>query len=170
MTGTSATDFNIYLNWLYHRQVFIDVNKDETRQGGYVLPRFVAAYTLGELLKDIDFMDALNDIFVVSFSTPENGQNYFPNKMYRKLLYEQTSEGSMARKILVHKLARSLKAKDLYNEEHPAFLLDLAREQCAKDSESTVTAAARCAFHQHAPGEQDCYRKKHALTAWKRLV
>lgn len=163
----NAESFNVYLNWLYCRRIYLNAEDEDGLASTTQVSRIVKAYALGDVLLDSDFKDAVSDAFVLQCTTfsKEKSTYYIPHAKSRTLVYESTCEGSKLRALLVHRVAQS-NAKFLSDEDHYTFLLDLAKYQMdcneRNSTEATLAAASECAFHEHQPGQENCYRIKYA--------
>ena len=122
----------------------------------------IKAYALGDKLLDSDPKDAVTDTMVLSFAPNDDNAVFLPNSSKRRTLYESTVSQSPARRLLVHRLARTTDPSLIKDKDHHTFLVDLAQEALKREVETTEEAAARCAFHEHAPGAENCYRNKYA--------
>lgn len=159
--------FNFWLNWLYCHRLHLATGPDEARTNGRFLEEAVRAYALGNVLLDFDFMDAVVDAIAVEICTLENGENILPNEEIITLAYDKTLQKSTLRKLLVYRHATISNMAELLTEKHDArFILDLAKLMADSarpkpSREDFISIAARCDFHGHEPGAENCYRTKH---------
>lgn len=157
-----SMSFNAYVNWLHTHQIALGFVDGQDAQKQHSFPRLVLAYALGNKVLDPDFKDAVTDAMVVSFGIKdEKGKTILPDPGPRSKLYSTTQLKSAARRLLAHRMARTTNPDLISEKDCPAFLVDVARAAITKDAESTVDAAARCAFHEHVPGAENCYRNKY---------
>ncbi|KXT07544.1 hypothetical protein AC578_10138 [Pseudocercospora eumusae] len=159
----SPETFNVYLNWLYQKQVFVGIEADEGPELSWPWSKQIQAYALGDLLMDIDFKDAIVDALMVLMHTKAQTPALYrlPSASNRKLLYKVTATGGKARKMLAHRIAEG--PFGLINDnEDPAMLYDIIQKLAEKNRSRSIVAAARCDFHEHEDGEENCYRKKFA--------
>lgn len=128
--------------------------------------RILAAHALGDKLVDIDFKDAVSDVLAITMTTICNHEDtIFPTVPVVNALYEQTQVQSKLRQLLVHD-SRSQPGFEniLAPTDHPEFLFEYA-VYGKKTEESTIAAVARCAFHEHTLGAENCYRARYGATA-----
>lgn len=156
--------FNAYLHWLHSRDVALGYNDGEDPRTDCNFTRLTPAYVLGDTLLDSDFKDDVTDAMVQSIYTRERDGDKFmiPDHKLRLALYNVTVAGCTARRLLVHRMARFKQPELLHEDDIGAFILDMAKEALVMDDVSTLDAAARCAFHEHATGVENCYRTKYA--------
>lgn len=156
--------FNVYLNWIYARVLCLDITTEEERVDSAVTLRKVAAHALGDMLMDSDFKDAVTDAFLVYTLTLDKDNNtcYLPHVNVRNKLYSNTTPGSKLRQSLVHRMMRSNSASLVEEKDCTAFLVDVTKKMLEKDTESALAAAAKCKYHEHAEGDEHCYRTKYA--------
>ncbi|SMR54040.1 unnamed protein product [Zymoseptoria tritici ST99CH_3D1] len=156
--------FGLYLAWLHTRRMHLSIDGDIT--GGNWIEVF-NTYALGDKLLDPDFKDALTDTAACLVSKPNSRVKgvTMPLQCELQTLYEKTLVSSTMRRIIVHKFARLNNWNDLISEHYPsAFLRELCKAVADKAGETpletTTKAAARCAFHEHKVGAENCYRTK----------
>lgn len=159
--------FNTWLNWLYCRRLYLAAGPDEERVRNRCMNDAISAYALGSVLLDSDFMDAVIDAIAVETCIVEGGLSIVPHPEAVTLAYDKTPQNSMLRKLLVCRHANAKNASELISEEcDPRFILDLAKlladSARSKPSRKTfISLAARCNFHEHGPGAENCYRTKY---------
>lgn len=159
--------FNTWLNWLYRRRVCIAPDRHDGREDGQPISDGVKAYLCGSVLLDSDFMDAVLDALTVDLCTFEDGTNFLPHEDLIALAYDKTPQDSILRKLLVYRHANAKNISELITENHdPRFVLELAKLTAGSTrpppcSGNVISAAARCDFHEHKPGVEDCYRTKY---------
>ncbi|CAK4031842.1 hypothetical protein AC578_10138 [Lecanosticta acicola] len=160
--------FNIWVNWLYSRRLFTDIDADTPKRDDHdTYPRLIEAYTLGDSLMDADFKDAVTDAFSVHFITPEDNTRWMPHSEDIKDLYERTASTSKLRKLLIFLVSSLNNVHEVISgEEIPSYLADLAKflfenRNSLPDWKSSSHAVARCEFHEHEEGEEKCYRTKY---------
>jgi hypothetical protein len=157
-----ADAFNTYLNWVYRGKISLDFDKDDEQTNtAAIWSHAIFAYELGGKLRDISFKDAITDAVAQMMSIKRSdGEEWMPtSKLLLDLAYKKLPCDSKLNLLVVHKLTRASNASELIKGSHPAdFLLNVSQELLRKAfyNESTENAAARCAFHEHAPGA--CYR------------
>ncbi|KAI5366679.1 hypothetical protein Slin14017_G043190 [Septoria linicola] len=137
----SASVFNTNLNWVFGHELPLGLNAGETWAEHAPHIPLVEAYALGNAIMDGDFRDAITDAFMVTCATEFEGQTRLPDRATRQLFYSKTPDGSQLRKLL--------------------FLVDLARNYDERDAESVKVAVAKCRYHEHAAGQENCYRKRY---------
>lgn len=162
----NAATFNTYLNWVYQHDIYLDINEGQTIQehGQYI--NYVLAYALGDILMDFDFKDAVSDAFLAATYVKESGRGerggpWVPSSCVRREIYRMTPDTSLFRKMLVHRMTMATCCKLLDLEDSPQFVIDVALKLVEKDPEDVKMAAAKCKYHEHEPGEKNCYRKKY---------
>jgi hypothetical protein len=125
---------------------------------------------LGDKLLDTVFKDVLTDTAAIFLETLTACEHItMPMEREIKLLYQDTLPSTPMRRVVVYKWARLDNWESLLTEGfHVAFLIDLCKEvQVVARAEGkgvkdvTISAAATlCAFHEHEPGAENCYRAK----------
>ncbi|KAK5133256.1 hypothetical protein LTR08_007990 [Meristemomyces frigidus] len=156
--------FNLYVNWLYSGRLPVQHIEESNlmNNNDKQYHNLFKAYVLGDALLDSDFKDAVVDAIVNEMHIQHQGNVYFfPVRQIRTFLYNSTTSASKLRQLLVQRIARSSNGSELLKEDDdPAFLLDFARAAMHKDKdkETTISATARCAFHEHARGK--CVRTR----------
>ncbi|KJX96165.1 hypothetical protein TI39_contig802g00002 [Zymoseptoria brevis] len=129
---------------------------------GYSLPSAFKMFILGDKLLDIAFKDAMTDAVLAVMLKQRGGNTYMsPKRFAISLLYKKETPGHM-RDLIVHRWACVNNWQDIITTEwSPGFLLDFCNVLAAEQpQESTLEAAIRCAFHEHTPGNENCYRTK----------
>ncbi|EME79232.1 uncharacterized protein MYCFIDRAFT_199058 [Pseudocercospora fijiensis CIRAD86] len=126
----------------------------------------IEAYALGDMLMDVDFKDAVTDAMIAGSLTPDNEVYYVPATSDRIKLYDKTAPGAKIRQALVHLMATKGATRLVEEQDHPAFLVDVAKKlgeelKGGKD-ESVLVATAKCKYHEHKEGDENCYRTKYA--------
>ncbi|KAF7195236.1 hypothetical protein HII31_03442 [Pseudocercospora fuligena] len=165
--GTPHTTFHINEELLCSGSEFFKaaLKKDwhEEPEELYPWKEHVEAYALGDLLMDVDFKDAIMDALMVGMFTKSRQQGSYciPGPGHRKALYEVTLPGCKARKMLAHRIADGA-ATVIKDSEDPAMLYDIMQILADKSQSNLIVATARCDFHEHEKGEENCYRKKFA--------
>ena len=108
---------------------------------------------------DTGFQDAVTDAVATAFAPPK-----VPSIDALRGLYNMTSPGDAPRYLTVRMLAFSNVPNELLKHVSEELAQDVLRHssQAATITESTMCAAARCAFHSHGAAEQ-CYRKKYGF-------
>ncbi|PIA93510.1 hypothetical protein CB0940_04764 [Cercospora beticola] len=160
----SATTFNLYVNWLRDRKIYAGLKDNETPAKNGVTARLILAYRLATKILDIDFHDAITDAMITHWSSydAEEDRYWLPHQRFRKILYNLTSPGSKARALLVHRMTTHKATRAVNKHDHPAFLADFEKKLKEKDPDSASLAAAKCKYHEHMPGSENCYRNKFA--------
>ncbi|CZT19478.1 uncharacterized protein RCC_05329 [Ramularia collo-cygni] len=165
MPEDDADAFNVYLNWVHKSKVFLDFDRmDDNGDDEHAMWELgILIYALGDKLLDLDFKDAISDVAAIMLSTVD-GLTWMP-RGHEHLLYEKLARDSKLNLLLTHKYARLSNIGDVMDESWPAGLLfnisqELLRVAKEKPVESSDNAAARCVFHEHAPGAENCYRAK----------
>lgn len=156
--------FHVWLNWIYRHHVVLGPDVGEltstSKAGHKIWSRLVAAYALGDKLLDADFKDAVVDTMAALMFRKEHGILCVMEIDERTQLFERTTSGSMARKLLVYWMART---KHLLREEdHHALMFEIAKMKIDIHSalQDVLRAAAECEFHEHKAGSVHCYRTK----------
>jgi len=162
LPDNNAETFNIYLNWLHGKKLFVDSQQDTTQENTRRWQRMIDVYCSGDKLGGIDFKDVVIDAMTTALliDTSGNAHQYLPHPPRPAWIYARTTADAKARQLLVHHFARANVAHLINADDHPEFLLDLSKESLTKDWESTPDAAARCKFHEHRLGADNCYRQK----------
>ncbi|KAF1819002.1 uncharacterized protein K489DRAFT_85784 [Dissoconium aciculare CBS 342.82] len=73
--------------------------------------------------------------------------------------HKKTAADSTIRKLLVHEACTS--QDGVREDDHPRFWFEFAQYTFTRPTESTIAAVARCVFHEHAEGAENCYRIKY---------
>lgn len=157
-------DVNVYLNWIYTRHIFLDPEAIEDSTDWDQIHRdIVRAYALGDKFLDKDFQDAICDTYarILEMARSEGGVAQAPTAEMRVLLYDMTIPGAKLPKLLVHSTTKVTDPTVSRDNDHHDFLLDLVREFTQRNAETAAAAAGRCAFHEHSPGKEHCYRTKY---------
>lgn len=160
------TVFRVWLNWIYRRHVAVGPNTGETMDDHYtnqqVWSQVIASYVLGDKLLDVDFKDAVVDTMAaLMMQRDKNGMCHLPNPRERIQLFQSTMPGCMARKLLIHQMARAKYM--LVEDDDPALIFAVAKLTVKPDSEDTPQVAARCEFHEH--GQKQCHRTKYTVVS-----
>ncbi|KAF2217439.1 hypothetical protein CERZMDRAFT_92090 [Cercospora zeae-maydis SCOH1-5] len=161
---TGVIAFNLYANWLRSRKIFAGLKEHETPEKNGVTARLILAYQLAIQIQDTDFHDAITDAMITHWDRLDERENryWLPHQRFRYLLYHVTSPGSKARALLVHRMTTRKAARAVTDDDHPHFVSDLAKKRAEKDPEPVSAAAVRCKYHEHTPGDENCYRTKYA--------
>jgi hypothetical protein len=169
MPDDDPVAFNIYLNWVHKGVISMDIDEIEEKDtGGYDSWEVaILTYALGDKLLDIDFKDAITDAVAHMLSVVRpDGEVWSPSSVeLLHLAYEKLARDCKLNLLIAHRLVRFSNIESLLKEEWPVGLLfNISRESIRKDTEGsqedTRDVAARCAFHEHAPGAENCYRSK----------
>lgn len=154
--------FDLYMNWLRDRTIYAGLKDHETPEKNGVTARLILAYRLATRILDIDFHDAITDAMITHWNSydAEEDRYWLPHQRFRKILYNLTSPGSKARALLVHRMVTRKAARAVNNNDHPEFLADFEKKLKEKDPDSAPLAAAKCRYHEHMPGSENCYRTK----------
>jgi hypothetical protein len=121
-----------YLDWLYGKGLPTDSTKRDSRNGK-VYDVLADLYALGERLQDDKIRNIIIDE-VVRFSNlfgRETGRNY-PLDYAIITIYETTTAGSPARRLLVELFVTDGEAKWVREISQPEFLCDLATASMAE--------------------------------------
>ncbi|KAK5120435.1 hypothetical protein LTR85_006374 [Meristemomyces frigidus] len=154
--------FNIYLNWLYRKKLVIGYTEDQNAVEHSKWSCLVNAYILGDKLIDPDFKDVVTDAMVLLYLTKRHaGVRVYPGCSHRVKLYENTTEGSKARKLFVHLFAAYKTPHAEIERDPKEFLVDLTRSLMLGTQEDFEKTAKTCLFHEHKDGV--CYRSKLQL-------
>ncbi|PPJ57155.1 hypothetical protein CBER1_08446 [Cercospora berteroae] len=158
----STTTFDLYVNWLRDRKIYAGLKDDETPAKNGVTARLILAYRLATRILDIDFHDAVTDSMITHWDSydAEEDRYWLPHQRFRKILYNLTSPGSKARALLVHRMTTRKAVRAIDNNDHPEFLVDMRKKLEEKDQDSASSAAAKCRYHEHRPGSENCYRTR----------
>jgi hypothetical protein len=129
--------------------------------------RILTAYALGDKLVDIDFKDAVSDLLAMTMTTRNKDKNmYFPGVSVVNSLYKQTQMQSKLRQPLIYHSRTSPGVEHLLSRrDDPDGLFEYAVYGVKTFEDSKIAAVARCLFHEHGPGAENCYRTKHGATA-----
>jgi hypothetical protein len=152
--------FNIYVNWLYSRELMLGMGRKELYMRS-VRDCVFDCYLHGDRLLDADFKDAVSDSLVMMYlKENSDGKTCIPNSRTIQRVYRNTKKGSKLRLLVVHRKLASQDPTNFDLEHGIDFLLDFAQYQTSKDRESLAFVAARCYFHEHEAGDENCYRTK----------
>jgi hypothetical protein len=72
-----------------------------------------------------------------------------------------TKTNSKLRQLLVHASFFSSPSVDYGLEDHHQFLADFANFKLREAQDTPAEVGARCGFHKHKPGKENCYRIKY---------
>lgn len=152
--------FNTYLNWLHRGILPLDWDEED---GDDIWVPIVLTYSLGDALLDVSFKDAITDAVSVMLKTiRSDGHSWMPDEEGLSLAHDKLPWDSKLNLLFAHSYARLPNASDLINETQPAGLLFNMTQELIRPFEETKDAVARCVFHEHAPGAENCYRSKRA--------
>jgi hypothetical protein len=153
---------NIYVNWLYDRKIILGMGPEEHLREEEPFSRVARAYLLGDRLADIDFQDAATDSMLkIHFLEDADGGTYSIDKPVRNRIYQNTKPESKLRQLLVH-IASFYGTTEVYGlEDDVQFLIDLANSRKCGVGDSPAVIGARCGFHGHKEGLENCYRTKY---------
>lgn len=154
--------FTIYHMWLYFGYIFTrsgDEGKNASSTSSIAEWELLFdSYIFGEKIQDSNFKDALMDAIINKMNTIQK----FPHKVQK--VYQNTPQNSPARRLLVE-------ACLCYNNEElirkaagsAEYLQDVTLAfMNAKITKRDFTwpAEESCEYHEHAEGEENCYRKR----------
>nr|OQO19399.1 hypothetical protein B0A51_15170 [Rachicladosporium sp. CCFEE 5018] len=150
--------FNVYANWLHSRAIYSGT-RDLQNGGAFAI--LIRCYTLGDLLLDGDFKDAIADAFVCQLNTTgEDNMRYFPSRAEKHLLYKSTAPNAKLRQLAVELFAASKTPRLLFEDDPPAFLFAVAQASMIGQQENRKAMFAECKYHEHGEGVDACYRKR----------
>lgn len=99
--------FALYSHWLYYAKIPVRIEGATEAKPGQRLNEeyreLIRAYILGDKLLDIKFQNSVIDAIVETSSTihPQDGRAYYPNIPEINIAYENTTESSKIRSLLV---------------------------------------------------------------------
>ena len=156
-----ATIFTIYHMWLYFGYIFTRSEDEEknasstssTAEWGLLFD----SYIFGKKIQDSNFKDALMDAIINKINTI----NEFPDRVQQ--VYQNTPQNSPARRLLVEAcLYYDSEAFTQMAAGNAEYLQDVALAfMNAKKTKRDFTCPAEesCEYHEHAEGEENCYKK-----------
>lgn len=154
--------FTIYHMWLYFGYIFTRSEDEEksalSTSSTAEWDLLFDSYIFGEKIQDSNFKDALMDAVINKMNTIK----HFPHSVQQ--VYQNTPQNSPARRLLVDVCL-------YYDNElfvqmaagNAEYLQDVALASMnAKKTERDFTCPVEgsCEYHEHAEGEENCYKKK----------
>lgn len=154
--------FTIYHMWLYFGYIFTrseDEGKNasstsSTAEWGLLFD----SYIFGKKIQDSNFKDALMDAIINKMNTI----NEFPDRVQQ--VYQNTPQNSPARRLLVEAClcydSEAFIQKAAGNAEYlqDVALAFMSAKKLKRDF--TYPAEESCEYHEHAEGEENCYKKR----------
>lgn len=147
ISDIDAKLFNGYLNWLYSRNIFVDMPSTDW-------PIFVDYYLLGDRLMHTDFKDAVMDA-CCRFSWA----HFLDCPLIVNKVYSETVPGAKLRDFVVDVYAQD---KQKINEDDypPSFLKDVCNKLMEqKSSDCVYINSAECIYHEHGK-KLGCFRTR----------
>lgn len=154
--------FTIYHMWLYFGYIFTR-SKDEEKNASSTSSTaewelLFDSYIFGMKIHDSNFKDALMDAIINKMNTIDK----FPEKVQQ--VYQNTPQNSPARRLLVEVcLYYDSEAFIQTAAGNAEYLQDVALAfMNAKKTKRDFTCPAEgsCEYHEHAEGEENCYKKR----------
>lgn len=132
------------------------------------------AYVLGDLLRDSHFKDStLDAIIMKAISEDSDGRYHYPEPPVINFIYDNTLDGSKARKFLADLYIRRAEPRWLKDDFfstpwHKDFLRDLAMEllkcQIYGKKMNDYIPVDDCEYHEHHPNDPStCYRERFVV-------
>ncbi|USW54847.1 Putative BTB/POZ domain-containing protein [Septoria linicola] len=156
--------FNVYANWIMTGKLFVEDESGVPGGQGKVRQKLVDLYILGDKLLDTDFKDRVTDALASVFVVRCDNTHRMLGTAQRDKAYAHTTSGASLRRMIVGQLAAVSNTQDLISEDDTKILLlDVALELTksrARNVAAFKSEVEACAFHEHVPGSENCYRSR----------
>jgi len=173
MEDATPEVFSTYTQWLY-QGVIATQDRDMPIEDDEEYFELARAYVLGDRLQDADFKDAVIDCMIAkSEEKKAGGSRVFPRLDVVQHIYENTVEGSRARKVMVDLYCRNARGNGTWLQPEGKdgaphdFLYDLAASLIVNrgppDERILLEKNTACMYHEHGGVEGNtCYKARYA--------